>query len=76
MTNPNSVFSRLRRELAEKIEPKPDAGEGWCINCSLEEGRTLVLPANGFQRHAQKHSDTDGHDHMQINVAWPRNSRS
>lgn len=55
MSNPNSALTRLRSWIVRKVEPHPDAGEGWCQNCSLNNGRTRVLTADGVATHAQEH---------------------
>jgi hypothetical protein len=58
--NPNSLLTRIRFRLAQWITPLPAAGEGWCIGCALNQGRTLVLSPDNVRAHAQKHEDTGG----------------
>jgi hypothetical protein len=55
---------RLRRWLARKLDVHPDPGEGWCLRCSLNGGRTRVIPPDSVQVHAQEHLDTEGPHHL------------
>jgi hypothetical protein len=57
MTNPNTFITRFRRKLVKLIEPMPDAGEGWCIDCTLSPGRkrTVVFPADALENHVSNH---------------------
>jgi hypothetical protein len=65
-TNPNSAFTRFRRWLAIVIEPRPDPGELWCIDCSQNNGRTLILGADSMRAHLETHND-----YIRIAAAWP-----
>ena len=72
MTDPNSPLARLRLRIAKKIKPSPDPGEGWCIGCDLNEGRTMVISATGTRDHAQLHKNQRGRDsYVCIEVTWP-----
>jgi hypothetical protein len=68
MTRPDSLLTRLRRQLARIIEPGPDPGEAWCLDCALNEGRTLIVSADGFRDHAGQHASGE---RVRIQVAWP-----
>jgi hypothetical protein len=59
MNDPNSVITKLRRRLARAIDVKPDAGEGWCLSCCLNDGRTLIIPGDGLQEHVYLHAPGD-----------------
>ena len=59
MTNPNSLLTKIRRVLADKIDPMPDFGEGWCIDCSLSEGKTVVFSEDGVKAHMSKHDSEE-----------------
>lgn len=61
MPKPNSLTTKLRQTLARRIEPWPDPNEAWCMNCKLNGGRTLVLPATGLSQHNAKHRG-QGHE--------------
>lgn len=67
MAKPNSALTLIRRILVRIIEPGPDPGEAWCLDCSLNGGRTLVLPADGYKPHAISHADGQ----VQIRACWP-----
>jgi hypothetical protein len=49
------TFRNLLARAARAIEPQPPAGEAWCVNCSLNGGRTLVIPVNRYGPHLQSH---------------------
>jgi hypothetical protein len=55
MADPNSRLTQLRAFLAAVLEPKPDPGEAWCMDCVLNGGRTMVLSADGTKAHAAEH---------------------
>jgi hypothetical protein len=59
MADPNSVTTRLRRWLAERLNVQPDIGEGWCLNCSLNGGRTRVISATAIEAHAREHTASE-----------------
>jgi hypothetical protein len=59
MRDPNSLIVRFRRWLARAIDVKPDAGEGWCLGCCLNGGRTKVIPGEGLRDHVDLHSSGD-----------------
>ena len=70
--NPNSRLTRLRRRLADILEPLPANGEGWCIDCTLNGGRTLVISADGYRRHVAGHVTEHGPgEQVRIRAAWP-----
>lgn len=58
VANPNSLITRLRIWLANHLDPMPDPGEGWCIRCSLNGGRTLLTSADGMRDHAEAHGSS------------------
>ena len=55
MAKPNSVTTKVRRYLSDKLDPCPDMGEGWCVNCSLNGGKTAVISATGLRGHLEQH---------------------
>lgn len=59
------------------IEPGPDAGEAWCVDCRLNEEKTLLIPANSARRHAEKHMDEkdDYKSFVRMKAAWPHHPR-
>lgn len=69
-TKPDSALSRLRRWASDLIDPKPDRGEAWCIQCSLNGGRTLILSADSLVSHREKHGD----DYVRMDARWPASS--
>jgi hypothetical protein len=58
MANPNSVLTRARFIIAQWLDPYPDRGEAWCMDCELNGGRTLILNAAGHVNHVEKHRET------------------
>jgi len=70
VTAPDSRLTRLRRRLARAVEPGPDKGEAWCIGCSLSQGHTIVVSADGSQDHVQLHRGQDPAGHIMIKTAW------
>ena len=70
MSKPNSRLTRFRRHLAHVIEPGPAAGEAWCVDCAMNDGRTLIVSADGFRDHAGEHRELPG-ELVRIQVAWP-----
>jgi len=69
--HPNSRWSRFRSLLAQRIDPTPDPGESWCVDCSLNGGRTLVLPADSIIQHVRKDHLKVEREHIVIKAAWP-----
>lgn len=59
MANPNSLLTKIRINLARWLDPCPDRGEAWCVDCAVNGGRTLVLNANGHAEHVQQHTGAD-----------------
>jgi len=57
--NPDSRMAKLRILLAAALDPMPDPGEAWCMDCALNGGRTQVLTATGYMTHVQLHADGD-----------------
>jgi hypothetical protein len=55
VSNPNSPLTLIRQCLARWLTVGPDAGEAWCLHCSLSDGRTRVLSQDGIAGHAQSH---------------------
>jgi hypothetical protein len=55
VSSPYSLLTRLRVRLARRIEPYPDAGEAWCMDCALNGGRTLIVPSSGHREHVELH---------------------
>jgi len=67
MTRPASALTRLRIRLARALEPRPDPGEAWCLNCAVNNGRTLVLSVDGKDAHLAQHGD----ERIEISATWP-----
>jgi hypothetical protein len=59
MHDPNSIVVRFRRWLANVIGVRPDPGEGWCLGCCLNDGRTKVIPGDGLREHVDLHASGD-----------------
>lgn len=71
MANPNSLLTRFRFHLAQWLDPYPDKGEAWCIECELNGGRTLIVPASGHTRHLETHrSSEEKSSNVAIRVNW------
>jgi hypothetical protein len=71
MANPHSPLTKIRARLATWLEPYPDRGEAWCVNCALNGGRTLIVPATGHARHVMQHRDEQGmRSAVSIRVSW------
>ena len=49
MRDPDSITVVFRQWLANKLNVLPDKGSFWCIGCSLNGGRTLVIQTDDFQ---------------------------
>jgi hypothetical protein len=58
MPNPNSLPTKVRIRLSQWIDPHPDKGEAWCMDCTLNGGRTIILNANGHREHVEAHRTT------------------
>lgn len=67
-THPDSWLTRFRRRLAKQIEPLPPEGEAWCISCVLNDGQTLILPADSGIQHADAHRDAPPAAFMQLQI--------
>lgn len=71
MASPYSPLTKIRARLATWLEPYPDKGEAWCVNCTLNGGRTLILPATGHTHHVMLHRDQQGMPStVAIRVNW------
>lgn len=64
--NPNTWLTRLRFLLVTILEPKPPLGEGWCVNCSMNEFRTFVFPVEGVEFHTRQHVQSGDHGFLRI----------
>lgn len=61
MSHPNSRLTRFRNWLARRIEVYPGLNEAWCIDCTLNDGKTMVLGATAAYGHADRHgAETPG----------------
>lgn len=56
MAKPNSFTTVIRNTIVKLLDPYPDAGEAWCIDCSKNNGLTLVLPESGATKHLEGHA--------------------
>lgn len=71
MASPYSPLTRIRARLATWLEPYPDKGEAWCVNCTLNGGRTLIVPATGHAHHVMQHRGKQGmQGPVAIRVNW------
>lgn len=60
MANPYSTWTRVRFIMARWLDPYPDKGKAWCLDCTLNGGRTLVLNAAGHAAHVLHHRGASG----------------
>ncbi len=63
MSNPHSRLTKMRFALSRWLDPYPDRGEAWCMDCVLNDGRTLILNAAAHTDHLERHreaSEPDG----------------
>jgi hypothetical protein len=71
MADPNSMMTRARLLLVQWLDPSPDNGEAWCVSCTLNGGRTLIVPAPGHLRHVELHREQQGNrSYLAIRVNW------
>jgi hypothetical protein len=63
MANPDSLLTRFLWKLAAWIQPVPDMGEGWCLRCSLNNGKATVIDADFMQEHVGLHFAVDDPKH-------------
>ncbi len=68
MANPNSLLTGLRFRVCRWLEPYPDKGEAWCMNCTLNGGRTLIMNATGHTEHVEQHRDDSGRSDSNIAI--------
>ena len=57
MSNPYSRLTKIRFALSRKLDPYPDKGEAWCMDCVLNDGRTLILNAAAHSDHVELHRE-------------------
>jgi hypothetical protein len=73
VTRPNSLLTKVRTVLASKLDPWPDSNEGWCIDCSLNAGKTIIVPVSGVDHHTREHREADPAAY--IKLRWSQPSR-
>lgn len=61
-----SLLTKVRLELARVIDPFPDPGEGWCVNCSMNAGKTLILSSSSVEKHVDKHVEINPGEVLRI----------
>lgn len=71
MADPRRRLTRFRWWLARRIEPQPDPGEAWCIGCTLNNGRLLILSVDGTEAHLEEHKGQPAPDKVVIVGMWP-----
>jgi hypothetical protein len=71
VADPGSLLTWMRWRLSRWLEPEPDPGEAWCMECALNGGRTLLLPADGHEIHAERHGELPGTGVVIMRVRWP-----
>lgn len=55
MPNPNSKLTLIRRAIVKIVEPLPSEGEAWCLDCSLNNGKTIVYLCESVANHVRSH---------------------
>ncbi len=60
MSNPYSRLTKIRFALSRRLDPYPDRGEAWCMDCTLNGGRTLILNAAAHHEHVDAHREASG----------------
>lgn len=65
---PDARWTRFRRRLAHRIMPVPPEGEAWCLHCVLNDGHTLILPADSGIQHMDVHKDAPPTTFMQLQI--------
>lgn len=66
--NPTALMTRFRAKLAKKIQPHPAPGYAWCIDCSVNGGRTTVFMAESIENHVK--TSHAGQHNVEIDVRW------
>jgi len=69
MSNPYSRLTKIRFALSRKLDPYPDKGEAWCMDCVLNDGRTLILNAAAHSDHVEAHREASGESGQWIGIA-------
>ena len=59
MNKHNSLLTKIRLALVKILDPYPDPGEAWCMNCSFNKNKTIVLTIDSYQNHLEIHSKTN-----------------
>lgn len=75
MRNPDRWFWRAWDRFVRWMDdrsPRAPHGEGWCMYCVRNGGRTLILNADGVMRHVQEDHETGDHIRLQIGSEPPR----
>ena len=74
MANPNTLLVKVRLRLVRWLDPFPDQGEAWCMGCVMNNGRTVIMNADGHLHHVEQHREiSEGHprpDAIAIRVNW------
>jgi hypothetical protein len=60
MASPYSRLTKIRFALSRRLDPYPDKGEAWCMDCTLNDGRTLILNASAHSDHVEAHREASG----------------
>ena len=68
MARPNSLLTRLRGRLAHWLDPVPAEHEAWCVGCSMNGGRTMVLGSAAARDHVRAHQESGHREVVQIKV--------
>jgi hypothetical protein len=72
MPRPNSLLTRFRFFIVRAIEPGPSIGEAWCVNCSLNGYKTVVVPETGVKVHTRTHIETGDDGMIRMMGYWHR----
>lgn len=66
MARPDTLTTMLRELISKKLAPQPKVGQAWCVRCNLNDGHTLVFPADGAVGHALEHKRFSPAKHVEI----------
>jgi hypothetical protein len=66
MRRHRSFIIKARLALAKIIDPFPDIGEAWCVNCSLNNGKTLLMSSDSVIKHTDKHVEVNPNEELRL----------
>lgn len=68
MARPNSLLTRVRSRLTRWLEPVPGDHEAWCVGCSMNGRRTMVIGPAAVWDHVRAHREAGHKETLQIKV--------